>query len=98
MQGELDAEAPELGIQLLGVNEAGHNSGVPAMVEGRKIPLLQDVAGGAWPTWGVTYRDVIVLDRENVPFGVFNLTEHDLASMGAFAELKGMLLDAAIRE
>lgn len=95
MQRELDAEAPELGIHLLGVNEAGHASGVPAMVEGRTIPLLQDIAGGAWTSWRVTYRDVIIVDRDNAPVGVFNLTEHDLSSMGAYTELKGLLIDAA---
>lgn len=97
MQGELDAEHPELGISLVGVNGAGFESGVPLMVEGRTIPLLQDtVEADVWTAWAVEYRDVILLDRENVPVGVFNLTEHDLAQMGEFAALKGMLIDAAM--
>jgi len=85
-----------LGIALLGVNERGHESGVPEMVAGRVIPLLQDVKKvNAWREWEVTYRDVIILDRDGVPVGVFNLTEHDLASMGEYETLKGMLLDVA---
>ncbi len=98
MQFELNGSVPELGIQLLGVNGAGFETGVPQMISGRFIPLLQDtVEVDAWQQWAVTYRDVIILDRANVPVGVFNLTEHDLADMGDYETLKGMLLDAAMR-
>lgn len=98
MQAEFDATVPELKIELLGVNGAGHESGVALMTEGRTIPLLQDTAeADVWGLWAVTYRDVVILDRENVPYGVFNLTEHDLANMAEYAALKGMLLDAAMR-
>ncbi len=97
MQGELDGGFPELGISLLGVNGAGFESGVPDMVLGRTIPLLQDtVEVDAWTAWGVEYRDVIILDRDNVPVGVFNLTAHDLSQMGEYEALKGMLIDAAM--
>ena len=97
MQIELDAEFPDLGIELLGVNGAGHESGVPQMSEGRVIPLLQDTPeANVWTAWGVEYRDVIILDRENVPVGVFNLTTHDLSLMGEYTTLKGMLLEAAM--
>ena len=97
MQLELDAEAPDLKIRLLGVNGAGHEAGVPVMTEGRVIPVLQDTAEvDAWTAWGVEYRDVIILDRENAPVGVFNLTAHDLSQMGEYVTLKGMLLDAAM--
>lgn len=96
MQIELDAEYPELDIQLIGVNGAGYESGVPLMTDGRVIPLLQDTAeADVWTAWDVVYRDVIILDRDNVPVGVFNLTEHDLSQMGPYTTLKGMLLDAA---
>jgi hypothetical protein len=98
MQGELDAEAPELGIRLLGVNGAGYESGVAPMVDGRSIPLLQDTAeAGLWTAWAAEYRDVVVLDRDNTPIAVFNLTEHDLSQMGEYATLKGVLLDAAMQ-
>lgn len=96
MQKELNGSFPELGIHLLGVNGVGYESGVPQMVGGRFIPLLQDTAEvDAWTAWAVVYRDVIILDRDNVPVGVFNLTDHDLAIMGEYETLKGMLLDAA---
>ena len=98
MQFELNSEVPELKIKLLGVNGAGFETGVPQMITGRFIPLLQDTAQvNAWQQWAVTYRDGIILDRANIPVGVFNLTEHDLSDMGDYITLKGMLLDAAMR-
>ncbi|WAS95313.1 hypothetical protein [Nannocystis punicea] len=69
---------------------------MPQIVAGRVIPLLQDVADvDAWARWEVVYRDVVILDRDGAPVGVFNLTEHDLSRMGEYEALKGMLLDAA---
>jgi len=94
---DLNGEFPDLGIELLGINGIGLESGVPQMVTGRFIPLLQDVAEvDAWTQWEVVYRDVIILDRDGVPVGVFNLTEHDLSMMGEYEALKGMLLDVAM--
>jgi hypothetical protein len=98
MQGELDGEVPELGIHLLGVNGAGHESGVAAMIAGRTIPLLQDTAeDDVWGAWAVVYRDVVILDRDNAPVGVFNLTENDLSNMADYTALKTTLIDAAAR-
>ncbi len=96
MQGELDDELPELPISLLGVNGAGYESAVATMIEGRVIPLLQDTAeADVWGDWQVVYRDVIILDRDNAPIGVFNLTENDLSNMADYTALKTMLIDAA---
>jgi hypothetical protein len=96
MQNEIETEHPELEIALLAVNGVGAESGVDGMSEGRDIPLLQDTAAqDAWGAWAVTYRDVVVLDRDNRVFGVFNLTEHDLANETHYATLKQMLVDAA---
>jgi hypothetical protein len=66
------------------------------MISGRFIPLLQDtVEVDSWTAWQVEYRDVIILDRDNIPVGVFNLTDHDLSMMGEYETLKNMLIDAA---
>jgi len=48
-----------------------------------------------WVEWNVTYRDVVVLDVDNVPVAVYNLTSHDLANPVYYAELKQILKDAA---
>ncbi|WP_434417527.1 hypothetical protein [Nannocystis pusilla] len=94
---ELSGEFPDLGIALLGVNGIGFESGIPQMTSGRFIPLLQNVAEvDAWTQWEVVYRNVIILDRDGAPVGVFNLTEHDLSMMGEYEALKGMLLDVAM--
>ena len=46
---------------------------------------------------GVTYRDVIVLDRENRAVAVYNLTEHSLGDPANYAALKDILRAAASR-
>ena len=43
------------------------------------LPLLQDTeAVDVWHDWAITYRDVVILDGENVQVGVFNLTGNSL--------------------
>ena len=83
-------------MHLLGVNEAGHESGNVAATTGRDIPWLQDTdAVDAWGTWGVVYRDVVILDRHQAIHAVYNLTTRDLAVPANRNELKQLLRDAA---
>ncbi len=103
MQGELEAEYPLLRIQLLGINEKGQEAGNANTTNGRDIPWLQDVdadsngrADVATDLWHVTFRDVVILDGNNVKVGVYNLSEHNLAEGENYSELKEMLLDAAM--
>ncbi len=87
MQAELDH------VIILGVNETGHEEGNEGVTEGRDLPWLQDVEDtDVWATWGVDYRDVIVLDHEGVPLFRYNLTEHDLGT--DYDQLKQLLDDA----
>ena len=53
MNAELAAlEAPAL---ILGINEAGRESGNPSMVEGRTTPWLQDEAStDVWSSWDLS--------------------------------------------
>lgn len=96
MQDELLAENPGTIIRLLGCNQIGADGGVPGMTSGRDLPLTQDTATeNVWVEWQVTYRDVVVLDANNVPVAVYNLTIHDLADPANYAELKQILKDAA---
>jgi len=93
MQAELDATNP--GIHLNGVNETGHESGNAAACAGRTIRWLQDDLGvHVWALWGVTYRDVYVLDKDNRHVAVYNLTSHDLTVQANYDELKAMILAA----
>ena len=48
-----------------------------------------------WTNWGVTYRDVWILDSSNRLSGVFNLTQHDLSRASEFTALKSMFIAVA---
>ncbi len=78
------------------MNEVGHESGNASICAGRDLPWLQDVeAQDVWGVWAPTYRDVIVLDGNNVVFGVFNLTSNSLAIPANYDALRQLFLDAA---
>ncbi len=102
MQDDLDTSYPQLDIQILGVNGAGLESGNASITSGRDIPWLQDVdadhdgLSDVWVDWSVNYRDVVILDAENVQVGVFNLTTHDLGSSQNYNTLRQMFVDAAL--
>jgi hypothetical protein len=64
--------------------------------EGWDLPWLLDTEKADWwGNWGVTLRDVVVLDRDGNEAVVFNLTEHNLDDPDEYATLKGLLLDSA---
>jgi hypothetical protein len=100
MQAEIDTELGGVAgkrVQLLGVNGAGLESGNAYVTNGRTLPWLQDVADQqVWTSWAVAYRDVIVLDAENKPIAVYNVTTHNLADPANYAALKQILIDAAV--
>jgi hypothetical protein len=96
LQAELDADYPELEIQLLGVNQAGYDAANEQITDGRDLPWLQDtVEVNAWNLWGVGWRDLYVLDGENRVVGNYNLTEHNLSLPPEYDGLKALLLEAA---
>ncbi len=100
MQNDLDANYPELDIQILGVNGAGYESGNESITSGRDIPWLQDVdddddgESDVWISWDVAYRDVVIADAENVKVQVFNLTTYNLQIPENYDALLQMLVDA----
>jgi hypothetical protein len=96
MQGELEQEETALELRLLGVNYTGREDGNAAAVAGKTLPWLQDTESvNAWGLWGVTSRDLVILDEENRTIGVYNLTKHDLHRPAAYDSLKAILLAAA---
>lgn len=96
MQNELEAAGAE--VQILGVNAVGHESSNPEMTAERDCPWLQDVPEvDAWGSWGVGYRDVWILDREDRLLTIYNVTVHDLNDPANYEELKGLFMDAALR-
>ena len=106
MQKDIEANYPELEIQLLGVNEAGSffEAGNESVSSGRDIPWLQDVDGNGdglsdlWTSWDVTFRDVVILDTNNARVDAFNVTVHDLRVPENYGALRQMLVTAAIPE
>ena len=96
MQIELDGETHALEIEILGVNVVGQELNNPVICSGRDIPWLQDVtAEDAWGTWGVTLRDVYILDPQNQVLHVFNLTVNSLTIQANYDALKALLVAAA---
>ena len=96
MQVDLDTNFPTLEIEILGVNEIGLEGGNSTICNGRDLPWLQDVVDeNVWGSWAPTYRDVVVLDGDNVIFGVYNLTGTSLAVPANYDALRQLFLDAA---
>jgi hypothetical protein len=96
MQSEFADDFPELSIQILAVNESGHESGCDGMSALGDIPLLQDTEVDAvWDSWDVTYRDVIILDELNEKVAVFNLTTYSLSVEENYSTLRALLTTTA---
>ncbi len=96
MQKDIDGKSTALEVHILGVDGIGLEAGNAGMVSGRVLPWLQDTPDqDVWTKWGVTYRDVVILDPDGYRVDVYNLTEHDLADSGNRAELEQRLLDRA---
>jgi hypothetical protein len=105
MQGELRSEYPDMPIQIVGINEVGHESGNPLMTADRTTPVLQDVdannngSSDVWnDQWDVTYRDVKILNKQNELVGTVNLTPpagFDLSDDINYNALKQILTDVA---
>ena len=87
MQRELGAD-----VVIHGVNGVGHDSANDTVVDGRDLPWLQDVPeADVWKRWDIAYRDVVILDADNVVVGIYNLTDHNLADPRRYDELKAMM-------
>ena len=96
MQQDIDTVATARPVQILGVNEIGHEGGNGEMCQGRTLPWLQDRRGiEAWRSWHVANRDVVVLDADTRIIRVYNLTENNLADSARYAELRAILIAAA---
>ncbi len=96
MQKEIDAAPAKVAIQIVGVNQDQHQSGSTMFTTGRDLPWLDEgPMDQVWQAWNVSYRDVVILDDENRPVAVYNLTIHDLSNAANYAELKTLLLNAA---
>lgn len=102
MQNELDGTYPELAVQILGCNEVGLEHGNPSITSGRDIPWLQDIdkdmdgQSDVWTSWEVVFRDVIIVDRDNLRVAAFNLTMNSLAIPENYETLKQLFVETAL--
>lgn len=96
MQHEIDLAQPARPVHILGINQIGEERDNDLICQGRSIPWLQETADDpVWTPWGVTWRDVVILDPQNRRVSVYNLTQHDLSVPANYDSLKRMILDAA---
>lgn len=94
MQGDIDARKSGLEISILGVNRKDAASGNSGATAGRTIPWLQDTEeASVWDSWEINYRDVLILDAENHPVAVYNLSQHNLADSTSYDSLLTLLLE-----
>ncbi len=97
MQSELDTMSLGFEIRILGVNQVEQEQDNDLICTGRDIPWLQDTWEVlVWGSWHVEWRDVVILDQDNVKVGVYNLSDHDLSDHDNYETLKSMLIEAGL--
>ncbi len=95
MQKEIDSDYPGVEISILGVNQADYENN-ETFCEGSDLPWLLDTKEADWwGSWGITYRDVVILNRDGLEAGVFNLTEYNLLDDEAYNTLRTLLFDTS---
>ncbi len=96
MQDELDTNYPALDIEILGINQVGFSADNSVITALGDIPWLQDTSSeDVWGTWGVTYRDVVVLNTDNTVYAVYNVTANNLGTASNYTALLNLFLAAA---
>ena len=85
------------------MNPAGLELGNRSVSEGRDIPWLQDTDADSdgetdnWLTsWPFVYRDVVIVDENNIAVDSFNLTLHSLEEPESYAAFRQMLIDVTV--
>ncbi|MHC4224458.1 MAG: hypothetical protein ACYSX0_12930 [Planctomycetota bacterium] len=96
MQKELENENPNTKIRLMSCNAWGTETGLVDLCDGGDLPVVQDtVAAHVWDDWQVQWRDVAILDEDNIWVATYNLTTYDLKTPANYQTLKDMLKTAA---
>jgi len=104
MQNDFDTNNPDLGIEIVGINLAGRESGNSSITAGNDIPWLQDVdldengEADAWENWQAQLRDVIIVDAQNQEVSKINVTQNDLGDTANYTLLRTMITDALAAE
>ena len=82
-------EAAGLNIKILGINQDIGASGIVSLTDSMDLPVVQDTAElGVWSDWGAAWRDVFLVNEDNVHVGTYNLVTHDLRTDDDYNELQ----------
>lgn len=96
MQQDLKAAAPDLNIEIIGMNLTNKAAFNSAMTSGRTIPWLQDtVEDHARQNWGALNDEIWILDWNNRLYAKYDLLAHNLQLTSNRAELRALFLAAA---
>ena len=100
LQEDLETNYPDLGVEIVGINLAGRESGNTSITAGRDLPWLQDQDSDTdgnsdvWHDWGAQLRDVMIVDDQNQLVETINLTLNDLAESSNYDSLKAKIVGA----
>ena len=96
MQADLDADHPNLPIQILAINGIGYSSGIASLSSIHTLPMVEDTNNDLiWSQWGAIWRDVMILDGNNELVTTYNLTTYTLNDSGNYDTLKQLFIDTA---
>ena len=96
MQAELDANYPNLDIEIFAINMIGTSSGASIFTSALNLPMVQDDSSlGIWSDWGAQWRDVYILNENNELVLVYNLTQYSLFNSSNYDTLMQHFIDTA---
>jgi hypothetical protein len=83
-------------VQLLSINKISAETGVSSFSPDMVLPMVQDTTDlGLWTEWEADWRDVYIVDEDNVHVATYNLTGNSLAVTENYEELKSMFITEA---
>lgn len=88
MHEELRDELQSDMVEILAVNEIGYDNFEYVDTVSSQLPWVQDVEEvNAWDLWEITYRDLVILDQDNIFLTTYNLTDNPMwtTTLGAEA-------------
>lgn len=96
MQDELATEFASYPIAILAINEEGYERGNSDIVALGDLPVMQDSSStNVWTDWAAEWRDVVILDADNVEVYRFNLHTYDLGNPVEYEHLKAVFVAVA---
>ncbi len=96
MQTEINRTPPRVAVRISGINIIGSEDGVPNIVMGRSIPLVQDDMTATVQTrWSAGLRELWVCDVMGRPVEIIDLNTRPLSEMMHYTFVRDRILAAA---